>query len=445
MSDTARNVVHIARYPNGRSSTTHTRDKSFISPYRQKSFFTELFITITTIVVGLFLVTSPAHAFLIGDESGQLQNSGNTLLRRADTIDPSATSSCYVNIYCQPAYNANITTSSFTVKWNTYENKLSTVGAVDIYLSPASNPYSNKIILGSLDSPQGSLGQIQVSVKPNYFSQKGKPNETISESMYLWVLPRREVPSANQAYLPITLSMVMPSESTPTPVSTVIIKETSSAMSNNDPHSTLSTGAIIGISVGGGLLLIIIIGGIFIWAIYKRRNAAATAAAAKSANNNNNIIINNSNSASGGSDVAEAGVAAGPLGSSDTLNAPVSPGNLSAGDAILIAATYRQLMRKPSWKVSAGEGVDEEEEEDDDDDGGALGPMLHRRKTGARVLMEELANEGHGLHNVNAGTAVCIDDSASAVTEPARHSAASTITPLVTSLSPPGSPKSLTR
>jgi hypothetical protein len=298
-------------------------------------------------------------------------------------------------------------------------------------LSPASNPYSNKIQLGHLDSPQGSLGQIEVSIKPEYFSQKGKPNETISEYMYLWVLPARETPSAGQAYLPITLSMTEPPESTPTPASTVII-ESPSAADKNNYSLPLSTAAIVGISVGGGLLLIAIIGGIYIWTVYKRRSAAAAAAAAKSASSN----------APGGGEVTEAGVAAGAVGSSDTLNAPVSPGNLSAGDAILIAATYRQLMRKPSWRVSTGEGVDEEEE---DDDGGALGPMLHRRKTGARVLMEELANEGHGLHNVNAGTAVCIDDSASAMTEPARHSAASTVTPLVASLSPPSSPKSLTR
>jgi hypothetical protein len=87
MSNTARDVVHISRYLN-RRSPTHIRDKLFTPLYRQKPFFTGLFITLTIIVVGLFLVTSPTHASPFGNGSRQPQNNGNTLIRRTDRKFP---------------------------------------------------------------------------------------------------------------------------------------------------------------------------------------------------------------------------------------------------------------------------------------------------------------------------------------------------------------------
>ncbi|RKP26144.1 hypothetical protein SYNPS1DRAFT_28151 [Syncephalis pseudoplumigaleata] len=438
MRDTVWNVAHVCRDPE-RRRLHRTRDAA----RRQTPLSLSLFIAV--IIATLCVLISPALAIRVDatDKLGRRSSSSDhAIARRAEVMNvPGSTASCYASVYCAPAPNATISESSFTVRWNTYENKISTVGSVDIFLSPRSNPYDRPTLVMHLDSPPGSLGQVDIPIKPEYFSTKGQPNQTITEPMYLWILPTREKPSSGQVALPITLQMTVPAKSSPSPSPSVVVKDSpTTALKANGHDSALSTAAIIGISVGGALLLAAIIGGLFIWGVYKRRSAAT--AAAKHPDNRDSATNDNAVAEAGAAGASAAGVA----GSSDTLNAPVSPGNLSAGDAILIAATYRQLMRKPSWKVSSGDGVDEEEEEDEEDeDGGALGPMLHRRKTGARVLMEELADEGHGLHNVNAGTAVCIDDTASAITEPARHSAASTSTPLVSSSSPPGSPKSMTR
>ncbi|KAI9595661.1 hypothetical protein BDF19DRAFT_422533 [Syncephalis fuscata] len=430
MSRNALSAAHVSDYTNRRSRINY-RNTNWTQLWQQMPFLIGFFMAIIT--VASCLIAEPVNAI----QTPTMQS--NNLIRRAGVIGPADRTNCLSDIYCLPQANAVINTTNFVLQWNPYANKISTAGQVDIYLTSASDPYNNPRFISNQQSSPGSMGQIEVTVKPEYFSTKPQPGQTTTEMMYLWILPAREKPDASQKALPITLALTLPPTPTTSSTSTISVSAPTGTDQSKAKHSAgLSTGAIIGISVGGGVLLLIIIAGLIIWGIYRRRSAAAAAAKAKA----------NRSGAPDSSAVVEAnaagGAAAVAAGSSDTLNAPASPGNLSAGDAILIAETYRQLMRKPSWKIAAGEGVEEEEEEDDDD-GEALDPMLNRRKTGARVLMEELANEGHGLQNVTAGTAICIDDSASAVTETARHSAASTTTPLVTSLSPPGSPKSLTR
>jgi hypothetical protein len=71
---------------------------------------------------------------------------------------------------------------------------------------------------------------------------------------------------------------------------------------------------------------------------------------------------------------------------------------------MLIASTYRKLMRQPSWKTS--ENIAEEDDEDE----------LKREEMRNRVLLESLADEGHDLRKVSSGMVIRVEDTSPSMT-----------------------------
>ncbi|RKP09686.1 hypothetical protein THASP1DRAFT_22497 [Thamnocephalis sphaerospora] len=350
------------------------------------------------------------------------------LVRRqtsAPIFDPNQ---CTSGIYCNPKGGETFNASDFAVHWNPTQTLFAANTRVSVFL--VSSYQSDNIVYKQEYIPSAS-GNIRVQITPKFFST-GTPGKPVSEKFRLWILPGGDTPltMTNYANIEITLAAVLPSASSATPTSTSSSGDASALPPAGDAKSAESGGlgvpATVGIGVGAAVVLAALVAGILLMRARKRRQLTAAKAEA----------------------AAAAATDAPPSpGSLDAPGSALSGGrasgnaNLSAGDAILIAATYRQLMRKPSWK--AGDMPDDDDDDDDDEDS-SLDPVLKRQEMGARVLMESLADEGHGLRNVASGTAIRVEDSASAITEPSPSSARPSVTstePLTSS----NSPKSITR
>lgn len=77
-----------------------------------------------------------------------------------------------------------------------------------------------------------------------------------------------------------------------------------------------------------------------------------------------------------------------------TLTSPDDDGPISSSDARLIALTYRQMLRKPTWQTMPGEEAPEDEEERKEAEKEA------RRRSEA-IMQRELQEEGRGLKTVS--------------------------------------------
>lgn len=85
-----------------------------------------------------------------------------------------------------------------------------------------------------------------------------------------------------------------------------------------------------------------------------------------------------------------------------TIDPRQSSSVLSSTDAIMIADTFRQFMRKPEWKNNH-ERPEEEEEDDDDDDENTfkqLDENEQRKRLGDELLRKELAEEGTSVYQI---------------------------------------------
>lgn len=83
-----------------------------------------------------------------------------------------------------------------------------------------------------------------------------------------------------------------------------------------------------------------------------------------------------------------------------TIDPRQSSSVLSSTDAIMIADTFRQFMRKPEWKNNHERPEEEEEDDDDENTFKQLDENEQRKRLGDELLRKELAEEGTSVYQI---------------------------------------------
>ncbi|KAI9225177.1 MAG: hypothetical protein DHS80DRAFT_33965 [Piptocephalis tieghemiana] len=365
---------------------------------------------------------------------------------------------CFRDIYCSPGANETWLQdgTSHQATWNTERQEFIAAGRLVIYLTEYDNPTSHV----DLFNVNNNIGYVSITPKDLYFGGPNSNTNWRSKSFRLYIGVEGES-GFNGPYGPV-FYMIQAGINGSLPVlATAVVTEVNGATGtakDGENHgkssgsSGLSTAAAVIIGVAGFLVLAAALALLLVWRARRKRNnlaagtalakpggtdhskatligTAATAAATKGLGPDSTKNSLSPNDGERGGVEGEEGL----IGSSSARNSgstTASPGevgstggagHLSQNDAMLIAATYRQLMRKPSWKV-----------EDDEDWSGSTGPgstpgsatestegpngeeeERRRREVSERLMREELAQEGHGLQEVRAGNVVHVPETSS--------------------------------
>lgn len=83
-----------------------------------------------------------------------------------------------------------------------------------------------------------------------------------------------------------------------------------------------------------------------------------------------------------------------------TIDPRQSSSVLSSTDAIMIADTFRQFMRKPEWKNNHERPEEEDDDDDDENTFKQLDENEQRKRLGDELLRKELAEEGTSVYQI---------------------------------------------
>jgi hypothetical protein len=302
---------------------------------------------------------------------------------------------CYPDLYCEPKPDSLIDATDFMVVWSPNHAQMD-----------RARPFSNVTLTLESQAQKrvsyersfpGDSNQHQVIVREIEFADTIKPGE--AETFSLLVIPD-EVKDTLQNPAKLTLRIKrpeLPTSTTTTETATETTKPIMVDKPKND-EDNLSTAAIVGIAVGGGSALLFLLIGLAL--ILRKRKSKSSNAISES----KQAMLATAGTDSHAGSNAPQSTSQQTQSSMDIPRTSQGHSNLSAGDAMLIASTYRKLMRQPSWKTS--ENIAEEDDEDE----------LKREEMRNRVLLESLADEGHDLRKVSSGMVIRVEDTSPSMT-----------------------------
>ncbi|RKP15192.1 hypothetical protein BJ684DRAFT_14535 [Piptocephalis cylindrospora] len=358
---------------------------------------------------------------------------------------------CLNDIYCSPRANETWLQdgTSHQATWNTERPAFVAAGRLVIYLTEFDNPTSHV----DLFNVNNNIGYVSITPKDLYFGGPNSNTNWKSKAFRLYIGiegesgfagpygPRRKERRVIQLIIPSYSVEAGINGSLPVLATAVVTTEVGEATGTpkddpkeKDDSGGLSTAAAVIIGVAAFLVLAATLALLLVWRARRKRNGAAMGKPGGTDHSKATLIGGASGKMIDGDEKGREGVSGeedrmGNLArnsGSSTMSPSPPPtggeasstggaGHLSQNDAMLIAATYRQLMRKPSWKV------------EDDEDWVGSGPPgsttestepvngdeeeRRRREVSERLMREELAQDGHGLQEVRAGNVVHVPDS----------------------------------
>jgi len=313
-----------------------------------------------------------AHVFLIA--LLWIASASAILVRRQST--------CYEDIYCSPlagdVWLMNGTT--YMATWNTQNPSFSAAaGQLIIKLVDVSQP------TGYLELKQSanSIGYAPFTLSDLDFGGPNSSNNYKMKPVFLSIYPDG---SSNQTIGPI-FTIIQPgangelpdlSKPIPIPASTVTVSNPATGVPALGSGKKLSTAATVLIAVGAAVAAAL--AAVFVMMLRKRNNGPTVA---------EGFALKKAPSLDSTAPLAAPRPISDPDNSS--LNShSLSPAAtaISTNEAIMIAQTYRQLMRKPSWSKSDSANASRAQE----------------------IIAQELREEGHDLHDVRRGSAVQVSN-----------------------------------
>jgi len=285
-------------------------------------------------------------------------------------------STCYEDIYCSPVASDVWLTNGTTylAYWNTQNPAFTAAaGQILIKLVDVSQP------TGYLELKQSanSIGYAPFTLSDLDFGGPNSSNNYKAKQVFLSIYPDG---SSNTTIGPIFTIIqpgangALPDLSKPIPIpATVTVDNPATGVPAYAGGKRLSTTATVLIAVGAAVAAAL--AAIFVMMLRKRNNVPQVA---------EGFALKKTKSLDSTAPLAAPRPISDPDNSS--LNShSISPSAtaISTNEAIMIAQTYRQLMRKPSWSKDSANASRAQE-----------------------IIAQELREEGHDLHDVRRGSAV---------------------------------------
>jgi len=225
---------------------------------------------------------------------------------------------------------------------------------------------------GPNDSSNYKVKQVRLSIYPD-----GSPNQPLGP-IFTIIQPGK--------------NGELPDLSKPIPTSTVTVQSPATDTPTASDERKLATSAIVLIALGSAMALSLM--GILIMVVRRRRVAPSVA---------EGFSLKKTRSLDSTAPLAAPRPISDPDGSSinSSHNIQSAATAISANEAMMIAQTYRQLMRKPSWSKADASGAE-----------------MSRAQ---EIIAQELREEGHDLHDVRRGSAVQVSNLEGETGESAQH------------------------